>query len=471
MINYLMGLCSSPGLHHPVEITNSAFCHLTYSNLTKVLSFWDLADTEWLKFAASYLPNEAILSSGKPYRLLSHDLTKLVKAHSHCLPGRSYVLLSNAVANKLSLSAGYQISALHTHDLSSSCAPSLLFDRIDIDADKNSVILAQIKQVMTHSDLPFKDILNVFVADAAYGKAAIIAPIYEYKNMVGILRMRTGMKVWTSYTGSQKATGANRIYDEKYYLREGERQVTDKKSGITSAQIGIDALTPDQTDSYPLTLKNGRNVIVELKRWNNMRLRSKGEAKMKDKPIDIVQVIIKDQETNKPLFDRPMFLAVTGTCRAELNCKDVQQNYRHRFDVESSYRFMNQNLLLNKLQSPDITHQDRWLKIVQIAYWLLYTASQEIETIDIPIWQKYLKENKKDDTNDNLKKTATLSQTQKSIHRLFCTFDPKPFLPQKCKKGKGRAIGTIMPKKTKQPILKKGQNNTKTNPKIKQNEN
>lgn len=450
-----MGLCSSPGLHHPVEITNSAFCHHTYSNLTKVLSFWDLSDREWLKFVESYLPDEATLSSGKAYRLLSHDLTKLVKPHSHCLPGRSYVLLANAVANKLSLSAGYQISALHTHDLLSACAGPLLFDRIAIDADKNSVILAQIKQVMTHSDLPFKDILNVFVADAAYGKAAIIAPIYQYENMVGILRMRTGMKVWTSYKGSQKATGANRIYDEKYYLREGDRQVTDKKSGITSTQIGIDALSPDQTDSYLLTLKNGRDVIVEIKRWSNMRLRSKGEAKMKDKPIDIVQVIIKDQETNKPLFDRPMFLAVTGTCRAELSCKDVQQNYRHRFDVETSYRFMNQNLLLNKLQSPDIKHQDRWLKIAQIAYWLLYTASQEIETIDIPIWQKYLKENKKEDTNDNLKKPATLSQTQKSIHRLFCTFDKKAFLPQKCKKGKGRAAGTLIMKRTKHPIQKK----------------
>ncbi len=72
MANYVMGLCSSPNINHPVEITDNPFCHYTYSNLTKVLSFWELENEEFLKFVKNYLPPEKTLSNGKPYRMLSH---------------------------------------------------------------------------------------------------------------------------------------------------------------------------------------------------------------------------------------------------------------------------------------------------------------------------------------------------------------------------------------------------------------
>ena len=114
MTNYVMGLCSSPNLRHPVEITCGAFCHYTYSNLTKVLSFWKLSDKVFLNFIKSYLPEEQFLSNGKAYRMLSHDLTKLLKPHSPSLPKRGYICESNS--SGLSLSAGYHVSVLHVHD-------------------------------------------------------------------------------------------------------------------------------------------------------------------------------------------------------------------------------------------------------------------------------------------------------------------------------------------------------------------
>jgi hypothetical protein len=450
-----MGLCSSLNVGHPVEITNSLFCHYTYSNLTKVLKFWKLKDSDFLKFIKSYLPAEQQLSNGKPYRMLSHDLTKLLKPHSVCLPNRGYVVESNPVAQNLSLSAGYYVSVLHVNDIEADYAPPILIKRLEVESDKNAEILSQIAFLMNHEEMPFKETISLLNGDSAYGKAAIIAPLYEYENLIGIVRMRTGMKIWKSYKGEQKGGGAPQIYGQKYYLREKDKEITDKKSGKQSSQLGINGIEEDQKDNYEMIMSNKRAVMVEIKRWNDMLLRGKGDAKMKDKPLDIVHVTIHDKQTSELVFNRPMYLAITGKKKQELTCVEAQKSYRKRFDVEKTYRFCNQNLLMNKLQSPEIAHQDTWLKIVQIAYWLLYVAKNEITEIDFQVWQKYLPMNKNISENVIGKIKVSLSQVQKSVHRLFYSFDKIPFLPQKCKKGKGRIEGTTFESRKTYPIVKK----------------
>jgi hypothetical protein len=450
MANYVMGLCSSPNINHPVEITDNPFCHYTYSNLTKVLSFWELENEEFLKFVKNYLPPEKTLSNGKPYRMLSHDLTKLLKPHSPCLPERGYVVESNSVAQNLSLSAGYYVSVLHINVSDGNYAPPLMMERLEVESDKNAEILRQIDFVMKHSNMPFKDMLTLFNGDTAYGKAVIIAPLYEYEELIGIFRMRSGIKVWSFFNGEQKKGGAPTIYGEKYYLRTETREPLGK-----NIELGIGSLSPNESDGYEMTMKNGREITVEINRWCNMLIRSKKEAKMKDKPMDIVQIMIRDKKTKKIIFNRPMFLAVIGRCKGDVTCREIQESYRQRFDVEGSYRFKNQNLLMNRLQSPEIKHQDKWLRIVMLSYWLLYVASKEITKIDFKLWQKYLPINKNNGETVIRQGVVTMSQTQKSIHRLFCTFEKKHFLPQKSKKGKGRAKGSKQETRKRHQIVKK----------------
>ena len=91
---------------------------------------------------------------------------------------------------------------------------------------------------MNQDEMPFKDMLTFFNGDSSYGKAAIIAPLHRYGKLVGILRMRGGMKVWTCHKGGQKDSGARRVYGKKYYLRETDKEVTDKKSG-NSFPLGL----------------------------------------------------------------------------------------------------------------------------------------------------------------------------------------------------------------------------------------
>ena len=59
------------------------------------------------------------------------------------------------------------------------------------------------------------------------------------------------------------------------------------------------------------------------------------------------------------------------------------------------------------------------------------------------------------------------SQVRKGIGNLFDTFDKTPFLPKKCKKGKGRKIGTKTMKRKTYKTYKKPKKRVKNSYKVK----
>ena len=83
-----------------------------------------------------------------------------------------------------------------------------------------------------------------------------------YVSVLHVNDLEGEMKIWTSYKGIQQGGGSPRIYGEKYYLRATDKEIIDK----ISIQLGIDSLLEDQKDSYEMTMKNGREVVVEIKR-------------------------------------------------------------------------------------------------------------------------------------------------------------------------------------------------------------
>jgi len=96
-----------------------------------------------------------------------------------------------------------------------------------------------------------------------------------------------------------------------------------------------------------MTMKNGREVIVEMKCWNDVLIRSKGTANMKDKPMDLLHVGIRDKQSGELVFDRPMFWLL------QANKKAASAVARHNKAIAAdltrvAYRFWKQNLLMGK---------------------------------------------------------------------------------------------------------------------------
>ncbi len=456
MANFVMSMASSPSVSHPVELSASPFCHYHYSNLTKVLKYWQVGEGDFRSFIRGFLPPPRQLATGIRYYALTHDVTKMLKAHSPCLKDRQYVpIANNVIASNRALGVGYPVSALHLGTGQAGWCPPLALARLGPQDDSNAVAVNQISSLLQDETLPFGQELCLLRADSSYGKAIFLASLYDFDHLVLIVRLRPGMKVWAKAPDADPTGGARRIYGDKFYLTGSSQWKTYHKKG-RPYQVWQQALCEQPADEHleqDAVLGNGRKVVIDIRRWNDLLIRTKEGASMKNKPLDVLRVQVLDAQSRRPIFDRPMFLAVSGKRKSHVDSALAQEQYHERYDVEPYYRFVKNKLLMDKLQTPTVEHLDPWLRMVQISSWLLFTASEEIGQVSCPVWQKYLPKNKT--AQDQPLQRLTIAQTQRAAHLLFCTFDPTPFLPLKCKKGKGRQKGETFPQRTRFNVVKK----------------
>ena len=166
--------------------------------------------------------------------------------------------------------------------------------------------------------------------------------------------------------------------------------------------------------------------------------------------FELVGMRVLEKASGKRIFKHDVFVVVVGQERKKLKIEEVAEVFYHRFDIEVTNRLMKQNLFLEAYQTPDIQHLDNWNLLVQEAMWLLWTVSTEVEKVSEK-WQKYSEPK----SVKGGRKTA--SQTRKGLERLFLTFEEKPFLPKKCKKGKGRKKGEKQEPRKQYKVVKKWQ--------------
>ena len=383
------------------------------------------------------------------------DVTPVKKPSSPCLADKSYVYCPNeTVPGNKPVEVGYAASCLNAGVDNWSiplsmlrCSPWRTYNEIGVE------------QVREFAQLPQnQSVLIVNSADAGYGCPQFIAPLYPEKNLVNVARLKN-RNVWVGASRT-KTGGANGVYGASYALRT-EEAVSKRKNPITKEiaeqKASIFSLVPDKIEEYTtFTTKKKKEITVELQLYNNMMLRSTGGHNMKDKPFDLVIVSLRDTITGEKCYQRPIYLAVCGQQRAEISLRAAyQEHYAYRYDIEPNNRFMKQQLLLDKYQTPIAEHFDVSLRIIQLTEWLLFAASTEVVS-EPKKWQK------SGDKPANDKGRLSIAQTRKAAQTLFSTFDQTPFLPQISNKGKGRVKGTTLPPKKKYPVVKKAKKAKKT---------
>lgn len=479
LANLVMSLSSQTTARSVVELSESELFHYHYSNIPKILAdiAWDESsflslNQKTRSLLSHYLPSVREEEGVKFYGMTT-DVTKILKPHSPTLKGRGYVpIANNVISTNKAIGVGFRISMTHLNAFDKGEAhwcPPLSIKRMSVQEDSLVVGIEQIKSLLADPILPFGENLVLHKADNAYGCAAFLAPLYDLENLVNLVRLRPSSKVYSSTLNDQTG-GAPQIYGEKWYLSEQTGNKTYHKKGKSYVvwQQSIMDLKADDSLEISLVLKNKRQVILCLHRWNDIKIRSKDGHNMKDKPLDLVRVTVKDAKTNQKVFIRPLFIAVSGQRKDQIPTALVQTQYQERCDVEGFYRFGKHSMLLDKLQTPDLQHLDNWLLVFSLAIWLLFTA-RNATTLNPKTWEKYLPINKIVDKEFNelneidhiVKPVLTLAQTRKAAKTLLLTFDKTPFLPQKCIKAKGRQLGDIQPKRTLFKIVKKIKKMTK----------
>jgi len=464
LVNIMMALGSERSASNPTQLSLSPFFQYHYSIIGKVMKEFgeQLNEPDNLKLKSElrqlFFEKMELQSEYK----LSTDFTTIRKPESRTLAERGFVNIPNVrIYGNKPIDIGYYISCvnLHLYDAEHPISWSIPLDnhRVAVQADKIATVVEQLCQIMGDNNLPFGQSTKVVnTADTGYTVPEFISPLIEqFDNLLLINRVRYGMKVYKPYTGEQKKGGRDKTYeDDPYYLQtESERMFTHPttKERFSKAQRPIFKLAIDEEVEYETTLANGREIIVNIYRWNDLLLRGKNGYKMEDKPFDLVCIRFTDKKNGNCLFKRDMYVGVWGKNRRTHSTLEIQIDYKHRYDIEPHNRFSKQQLLADKYQTSEVQSLDGWLWTVLLSYWLLYFSSTDVEVCTQP-WEKYLPQVKRAEQSGDIKSVA---MTRKGAKGLFSTFDLRPFKPQESKNGTGRKKGIVFPKKTKKPPQRK----------------
>ena len=473
-VNLVMATCSHLASKSVVDLTTSRHYHYHYSNISKVSAKLCKNEEEYgkvfktlLHYFLSTSPVAVLPTANEvAYYSFSQDMCLVTKPASACLADKVYGHQANSLGK--GIVEGYKLGFTHVHGAKDWALP-IAIDVVAPQGNATDLAVKQLDDLMADDSLPFGKTLCINNADSGYGNARYLCPLYAHEKLINIVRLRSSMKVYSVFSGEQKAKSNPKIYGNTYYLTSRTVNKTfyyhDKKTKTKQQtqklQTSIMEHSFDDFREENLVLGNGKRVIRKLWMWKNMLIRSKNGHSMKDKPFDLVKIEIWNEDQSSKVFERDMFLAVTGKSKDQINSKEAVAHYRARFNVEGCYRFSKQNLFLGKFQTPDKVHFLSHLLVILASWWLMYAGRNQVE-LSVPVWQKYTTKNKRvlfaQETN---KKTElTPSQVRKGMANLFDTFDKIPYLPTKYKKGKGREKGTILPKRKKHKTVKKNKEKT-----------
>ena len=487
--NTVLSLSSYESGGSVTELSESPLFHHQYSSLRDGIA--GIGEDESSQSAAMLRVRELGLNqlslSGRNRVLLQTDASSVLKAHSSCLADRQYVKINNNVIRKNQpISVGYPISLVNISPGVGKWSIPLDIRRIPSVQSATQCAVEQIGELLQTP--PLSELLVINTLDSGYGNATYMSEVYEHENLVNLVRFRHGKKVWLpaqdacqlsqdSQEGAKKKQGAPSVYGQQFYLIEQSDIKTYKRKGITYevARSSIFGNLAQEHIELEGTTSKGRELSIQVWRWNDLLIRTKDGHDMKDKPFDLIASQVRDKNTGDLVFNKTMFTAIHGQKKAQISTKEAFEGYRKRYDIEPAIKFAKQKLLLDKYQTPKQQHFDNWLVVVVMAFWVLFTAKDEVNYTPKK-WrtykEKHIAANSQPTAKQEQEQTVCLtpSQVRQAAQDFFLTFESTPFLPKTTNKGKGREKSTKITPRARYPVVKKVTNKTKKKRKIEKRE-
>jgi hypothetical protein len=462
--NTVMALAADTQAKSPVDLSTHPLFHYQNTSVSKSIAslasdaqIWTSTELNVQHLVQLHVSRQMM---EQPVLYLQTDATPVRHPHSPTLEGKTYIYVpNNVVPGNKPLDAGYQVSSVNVGEAQSSWSLPLSLQRIGAEQDAKQCAVGQLERLFAPGEgiLPLrKGQLNLNAADTGYAHPSFVAPLRPIEDLVNVVRLRSGSKIWDA-DPLKETGGAPRVYAETpLYLNLQTQQHTHRKGDKTwvKQQDAITTQPPDEEIVLERSTKTGRALRVHLRRWNDMMWRSKQGHNMHDKPFDVLLVEITDAASGKPVFKNPLWIGIHGVRKDEVSAETAYEGYRHRYDIEPAFRFEKQHLMLEKYQPLNVQHFDNWLLIVLLSFWLLFTASEEVQYIPKK-WQKYPLGAAEKVREQSARWTP--ARTKAAATALFCTFDQTRFLPQKCKKvPPGRQKGDVQTPRPHYQIVKKG---------------
>ncbi len=287
---------------------------------------------------------------------------------------------------------------------------------------------------MSDTSLPWSEKLCVLVGDTAYSERSFLCEQSKHKNLVLIARVRSNRIFYQSplVDKSKKKPGCQKKYGERFDLGDGETW-----HGSS------------ETTQIQQTTRKGRLLNITILAWNQMLMRGTKEQKMYRHPFTLLRVHVTDDTGNSVW--KPMWLIVIGDRREEISPTVAYQSFRQRFDLEHMFRFSKQRLLMTEFQTPDVEHEENWIRLVMLSYVQLWAAKDLASHLPRP-WER-----PKEQSND---KIVTPSVVQRDFQTIISEIGKPGHSPKPRGNSLGRVTGQTQPKRSKHPLVKKESKST-----------
>ena len=290
--------------------------------------------------------------------------------------------------------------------------------------------MAQLSEILNDETIGFGSRLCVVVGDTAYSAPACRQQAVRHKNLILTARMRGDRAVY-------------RLPEKTAPSRSGGHPVWYGKKMKLDDEASLDP--PDGGSLTEFITKKGRKLTVLVDTWDDILLRGKEGFASHEHPFTLARVRITDEQGRK-ISKKDMWLMIQGKRRHELTPVMIVESYRQRFDMEHFFRFGKQQLLMDKIQTPEILHEEAWVQLTSLAYVQLYLSRNIADRLPYP-WERYLPEHAAD-----LPGPVSPSQAQRDFARIVDETGTPAKAPERRGLSPGRAKGERLEKRPRQPV-------------------
>jgi hypothetical protein len=368
------------------------------------------------------------------FYLFGTDTTPHPRPYARSLPERGYIYQPNTIKGNKPINVGHSYSIVSIlpekeTDSHAAWAVPLSGERVPLAQSGTDVASEQIQSVMSDSSLPWYEKLCVLVGDTAYSERSFLCEQSKHKNLVVIARVRSNRIFYQSPLPdvSSKKPGSKKKYGERFDLGDPDTWHE-----------------PDAIKQTQQTTRKGRLLNITILAWYEMLMRGTNEQKMYRHPFTLIRIHLTDDTGNSVW--KPMWLIVIGDRRQEISPLVAYQTFRQRFDLEHMFRFSKQRLLMTQFQTPDVKHEENWIRLVMLAYVQLWAAKDLASHLLRP-WERYSKPH-----ND---KIVTPSVVQRDFQTIISETGKPGHSPKPRGNSLGRVAGHSQPKRSKHPVVKK----------------
>ena len=438
----LDALCSNQYARTPVELSLNPLFRRGHDSLFKAigealvpsLSSADAGDS---RMGIIELISRAVPApEQQPFRLFVIDCSNIGRVYARTLADRSMVNRPTAVKGQKPVTIGhsYSMAAVlpERDELDARWTIPLDIERVPTDSSAIKVALSQVDTIMGNDALEWHGQLNVLVLDSAYGVKGCLEPLQQHPSLVTIARVRSNrvfyqLPVADAYTGK----GRPPWYGARFALNNSDTWHPAHEV-CEFTEIG----------------KNGP-IHVQIQAWSNMLMRGSKDHAMHQHPFTLIRVERRTAKGHR--IGTVMWLIVIGNQRDHIDLLEAYWAYRQRFDIEHSFRFLKRNLLLDAFQTPELDHEQDWLKLVMLAYVQLW-AAQPI-SIEVPKPWETLKERE-------LYSRIPPSKVQQDWYRIIRLVGTPAAELKPRGKSPGRQVGETQTPRVRKPVIKKGKSRT-----------